>query len=160
MDTSKLTNEDLYFDFSLFDNIKKFEKIYNIIYNKAKNGESLTEIEKEFLCRRLKIIDIDKLPFDSNAICKNHRFKFIYLVYMWDLSGGSVYTKPFKLKMVTVPIPEAQEDLKYLMDQADNWENILNDPNLTDQLLIQSKREVDIALKGIKMIHFILQVVI
>lgn len=150
MDTTKLTSEDLHIDFNNQKEVEKYDKAQNIIFEKAVQKRNLTEIEKEFLCRGLKYADPTNLPFDLGLICTNHDFKFLHLVYMWDLTGGSKYVKPFKLEMIEVPIPEAQADLQNLMTQADDWQNMLNQGNLQDELLIQSKRESDYAMKALK----------
>lgn len=150
MDTTKLTSDDLHIDFNNPIEFKKYEEAKEIVFDKAKNALNLTEVEKELLCRGLKYANPANIPFDLKSICENHNFKFHYLVYMWDLTGGSKYVKPFKTEKVKVPIPEAQADLQNLMLQADAWQNILGQSNLQDELLIQSKREADFSMNGVK----------
>jgi hypothetical protein len=150
MDTSKLTSDDLHIN---FDNPVEYERhllAEQIIFNKAKDNEKLTEVEKDLLCRSLQYSIGDQPPFDLANICENYNFKFLYLVYFGDLTGGSIYFKPGIPEYVAVPINEAQMELAYLKDAATDWQKVLDKADIQDELLIQIKKEADFAIVGLK----------
>lgn len=147
MDTSKLTFENLHIN---YDDPIEYQKILiasETIFNKAKNNESLTEVEKEILCRQLQYSHGSQPPFDVAAVCANYNFKFLYLVYFKDLTGGSVYLKPGNIQ---VPVSVAQTELAYLKDAANIWQNLINQPGVSHELIVQSKKEADFAIEGLK----------
>lgn len=124
-------------------------KIFENLKNKAIAGKKLTEHEKNFFCKGVKLSLLDDGNWDDSEVCDNPKFKFLYLVYYRDLAGGSKYYKPFKTNIVQVPIPEAQSDLKYMIQKAEEWKSLIVKSSHSDQLLQQSAKEARNEIKAL-----------
>lgn len=127
-------------------------KIFIALKNKAANSERLTEHEKEFLYQGLCLSQLDDGSPDQFQQCDNPKFKWLFLIYYDDLTGGSEYFKPSigkgkdpSGKIVQVSISESQSDLEYLIKKAEEFDLTVQ-KNQSDQLLqeivIEARRSI------------------
>ena len=127
---------------------ERTRKIFEDLKQKAVSGEELTEHEKEFFCLGVKL---SLIPEDGKvedyACCENYTFKFLYLIYFHDLTGGSKYQKPVKGVRQEVPQQEVQADLKYLIAKADEWDAVIQIGNHNEELLKVASKEARDDLK-------------
>ncbi|MBS1685474.1 MAG: hypothetical protein JSS76_11985 [Bacteroidetes bacterium] len=118
------------------------KKEFNAIYSKVNSNKTLLESEKSFFCNYLPSFLPGKVMADF-AICANERFKSTYLLYWYDITGGSKYYKPDLAKIDIVHFniddvklhpelykteisrSEVDKSLKYLYDEAKQWEMTL-----------------------------------
>ena len=112
-------------------------KIFEVLKQKAINNETLTEHEKEFFCLAVKISLLNDGTLEDYPCCDNYKFKYLYLTYFRDLSGGISYQKVKGTSLYKVEINEVQADLQYLYDKAGDWDKIVLKTNHPDQLLQQ-----------------------
>jgi DNA-binding ferritin-like protein (Dps family) len=115
-------------------------KIFQTLKDKVSKGETLSEHEKEFFCMGIKYQNGEN-EAKTYSECENVKFKFLYLVYYTDLSGGLKYHKPVNGKIKEVEPGEVQEDLKYLNQKNNEWEPVIAKNNHTEQLLQQLAKE-------------------
>lgn len=147
--------DELTFGDSSMKEQQRTRKVFLSLVKSANAGEKLTEHEKEFLYTGLSLSQADDGSPDQFIQCDNPKFKWLYLVYMHDLEGGSVFVKPSvgkgqdsSGKMRRVPIPEAQMELKYLIEKAEEFD-LLTTKNSSDQLLQETIVEVKRELKDL-----------
>ncbi|SEB21966.1 hypothetical protein [Pedobacter hartonius] len=113
----------------------------------AKDNKQLSEHEKNFLCTGIKLSAVDDDSIDNYLACDNFKFKFLYLIYFHDLTGGGRYSMPSKLEMIEVPLILRQQQLQYLNDKSTEWLAIINTLNHTEELLNQVSFEARNELK-------------
>ena len=127
-------------------------RIFLTLKDKASKGEFLTEHEKEFLYQGLSLSQLDDGLPDQFPHCDNPKFKWLFLIYYEDITGGSKYFKPNigkgkdpSGKMVPVPVSESQFDLKYLIEKAEEFDIIVQ-KNQSDQVLqevlVETRRSI------------------
>ena len=120
--------------------------IYNELKEKGLKKEFLSEHEKIFIFGTAQLLKGEQKYVHEYSFCDNPKFKFLYIVYSWDITGGSFYNKE---KDVNVPTEEVQSDLKYLISKADEWEEVVLKENHSDQLLLQTAKEARHDLKSL-----------
>lgn len=128
---------------------QRLRNIFIDLMKKAKNNLQMTEHEKEFLYRHMTNSLLDDGNPDELAALDNSQFRFLYLIYFEDITGGSKYLKPHNRQMTPVPTEEAQRDLKYMISQAEKWEGVITKTNHSHELLSQSAKEARKDLKKI-----------
>jgi hypothetical protein len=116
-------------------------KIFLDLKSKAIKGEKLTEHEKEFFCQSVRLSLLDDGLESDYPCCSNPIFKFKYLIYWHDLTGGTAYQKPERGKLVNISQVEAERDLKYLIQEAKNWLVEIEKTNHTLELMQQISKE-------------------
>lgn len=109
-------------------------KIFDTLKQKAISGDFLTEHEKEFFCTGVKLSLLNDGKIEDYPCCDNPKFKFLYLVYFHDLTGGKGFYKPKGTAIIKVEPTEAQLDLEYLYAKADEWETTIQKVNHSDIL--------------------------
>ncbi|MNK03963.1 hypothetical protein D3C87_218170 [compost metagenome] len=125
----------------------RLHKILTDLFQRATDGEMLSEIEKDFICTFYKTAQGDFPPFNIALICAHYNFKFKYFIYFRDLTGGSAYYRPFGTDIKQISIDEANSDLLYLEREASNWEQKLTDKGTTDKLMLEVIREYEYEIK-------------
>jgi hypothetical protein len=128
----------------------RLHTILTDLFQRAKDNLVLAEVEKEFICTFLKTAEGDVPPFDVSAVCASFNFKYLYLTYGYDLTGGSKYYKPYGLEVKEIPIHEAIAELDYLRDEAKDWEKKLADKANADALMLETIREYEFELKQVQ----------
>ena len=124
-------------------------KIFEILKQRAIRGEFFSEHEKEFFCTGVRLSLLNDGKIEDYSCCDNPKFKFLYLVYFHDLTGGTAYFKPKQTQLYKVDSSEAQHDLEYLYCKADEWETIIQKNNHSEQLLQQISTETRTELKNL-----------
>jgi hypothetical protein len=119
----------------------RVRKIFLTLKDKAKQGKFMTEIEKDFMGICLKLSKIDKETVDEFPTLDNYKFKSLYLIYFRDLTGGSKYTKYIGEELYTPIATEVRNDLDYLYQKANEWDNLLNKKVQSTELLSQVSTE-------------------
>lgn len=128
-------------------------RLHNILtdlFQRATYGETLSEVEKDFICGFLRTAEGDVPPFNVADVCSSFNFKFTYLTYARDLTGGSPYFKPYRGEIQQIPIPEAADELKYLNGEADQWQTLLDDKANADKLMLEAIREYEFEIKNVQ----------
>ncbi|SJN38481.1 hypothetical protein FM120_11280 [Sphingobacterium faecium PCAi_F2.5] len=128
--------------------IERVNLMFQNIEERIDKDEEVSEGEIFQLCSYVYVSDRNVSEKVYNK-CNNFLFRKMYLTYFFDLSGGSKYFKPLGLKLVEIPIEIAQSELKYLSEDALQWESFLSKTQ-TDALVIEAKREYDFELKQFK----------
>lgn len=131
-------------------------KIFEVLKAKAINKEVLTEHEKEFFCMAVKISQIDDGVWEDYTCCDNYKFKFLYLTYLNDLTGGSAYYKVKGIDIYKVEPIEAQADLNYLYGKSDEWNLTIQKTNHSQQMLQQISTETRTELKNLSNLQEVL----
>ena len=124
-------------------------KIFEILKQRAIRGEFFSEHEKEFFCTGVRLSLLNDGKIEDYSCCDNPKFKFLYLVYFHDLTGGTAYFKPKQTQLYKVDSSEAQHDLEYLYCKADEWETIIQKNNHSEQLTQQISAETRTELKNL-----------
>ncbi len=124
-------------------------KIFEILKQRAISNEFLSEHEKEFFCTGVKLSLLNDGKWEDYQCCDNPKFKFFYLVYFHDLTGGSPFYKPKGTSVIKVDSAEAQLDLEYLYLKAEEWQTTIQKGNHSDQLLQQISAETRSELKNL-----------
>jgi len=124
-------------------------KIFELLKQKAISNEFLSEHEKDFFCTGVKLSLLNDGKLEDYQCCDNPKFKFLYLVYFHDLTGGSSFYKPKGTTVIKVDSAEAQLDLEYLYGKAEEWETTILKGNHSDQLLQQISAETRAELKNL-----------
>ena len=132
-------------------------KIFLDLKSKAIKGEKLTEHEKEFFCQSVRLSLLDDGLESDYPCCSNPIFKFKYLIYWHDLTGGTAYQKPERGKLVNISQVEAERDLKYLIQEAKNWLVEIEKTNHTLELMQQISKETRCQKKTLDNTPFLLQ---
>ena len=128
-------------------------RLHNILtdlFQRATDGIVLSEVEKDFICGFLRTAEGDVPPFNVGEICASFNFKFAYLTYAGDLTGGSPYFKPYRGEIKQIPILEAASELNYLKAEADQWQSILGDKTNADKLVLEAIREYEFEIKNVQ----------
>ncbi len=128
---------------------------FSKIEKRIKAKKALFESEKNFYCQHYNAFSA-KTSVEDYATWANWNFKKTYLIYWRDISGGSIYTKPdetfiqkqslvpdledvrqnpHKYK-IQVPIEQVQEDIKYLMKEAQEWERQIQSNNSEELIAV------------------------
>ena len=136
--------------------LEQDEKAFNKIHQRIKDGKQLLEAEKNFFCQFIPIF-LPDYKLESFDCCSNYKFKMTYLFYWRDLIGQYKHFKPEitieniekygieeilkhpEKSMREVSINEAQNDLKFLADEAKKWRANLEASMNGDHLWCLSK---------------------
>ncbi|MBB5638914.1 hypothetical protein HDE68_004852 [Pedobacter cryoconitis] len=121
----------------------RLQNILTDLLQRTADVEILSEIEKDFICSFLKTAQGDLPPFDVATVCAHYNFKFTYLIYFRDLTGGSAYYRPFGTEIRQIGIDEATSSLLHLKNEASNWEQKLADKSTKDKLVLEIIREYE-----------------
>lgn len=113
----------------------------------------MTEHEKDFFCMGLKISLNNDGEIDDFPCCDNHKFKYLYLTYYRDFTGGSSYQKLKGLSLYSVEPKEVQRDLKYLHSKSEEWKDIIQKTNHKNLLLQETCTETRNELKQLSEIQ-------
>lgn len=128
-------------------------EIFEDLRAKALSKDStMTEHEKEFFCSSLRLSSLDDGSPEEFECCENHRFKFLFLLYYHDLTGGSRYYKPVPaiMSVEEIPLAERLQDLDFLYNQAAKWESVVLKENHSEQLLQRICKETREELKALE----------
>ena len=128
------------------DNPEEQSRVRDIFYDierKAINNEFLTEHEKDFFSRIIKLYENKNYDLNDFNCCSNYIFKSIYRNYWFDLTGASSYTKILNQKLENIPKEEVKLDLNYLINEAENWKNVLVTKNNSEELIKQVIKETN-----------------
>lgn len=120
-------------------------KVFEDLKEKASNGETLLQREKDYFCTCLKLSQWDDGNINDYDACKDYEFKDLYLTYFHNNLEGP-FVKVRKGEVIEVPESEKIKDFAYLMSVADNWIKQIeidnhNDPIL-QELCIETRRDL------------------
>lgn len=120
-------------------------KVFEDLKEKASNGETLLQREKDYFCTCLKLSQWDDGNVNDYDACKDYEFKDLYLTYFHNNLEGP-FVKVRKGEVIEVPESEKIKDFAYLMSVADNWIKQIeidnhNDPIL-QELCIETRRDL------------------
>lgn len=124
-------------------------KIFEELKERVKNGQQLSEHEKDFFCMGVRLSLLNDGQIEDYTCCGNYEFKFLYLIYFHDLKGGSAFYKPQGTSLTRVEPREEQKDLAYLYNEAEEWEKLIQKTNHSEQLLQQLSAETRNELKNL-----------
>ncbi len=129
---------------------ERTRNIFEDLKTKIDNNIEINEHEKDFYCRCVELSEFDNEKVSDFNSCKNYYFKSLYLVYFYDLTGNSIYSK-FKGASLYNPSKfEIQRDLKYLKSIASEWKNCIEITNHKNELKKSIAKETRIELKEYK----------
>lgn len=137
----------------LNDSIEEQERtriIFEDLKSKAKTAEAMSEHEKDFFCKGVKLSKLDDGKIEDYTCCNNYKFKMIYLSYFQDLTGLGQYEK---IKGTSIYNPDRKEidrDIDYLKNEANNWIFVISKTNHDNDLLQQISKETRNDLKNIE----------
>lgn len=118
--TGKYSKADLHWDDSEYSQIKS-RYIFDDLMRIGKAGGELSEIEKNFLYIAVKLSQLDDGQVTDYVFLDDTHYKYTYLTYFYDLTGGSSYFKIYNGKKLEVPRMEVERDLAYIISRADEW---------------------------------------
>lgn len=124
--------------------------IFEDLKEKAIKGEILTEYEKDFFCRGVKLSLLDDGNFEDYKCCSDYKFKTIYLTYFHDLSGNGIYEKPKGTSLYQPNTGEVQNDIRFLNEIADSWRKTVEITSHSEEMLQRISAETRNDLKSIK----------
>lgn len=127
----------------------RLHTILTDLFERCSNGIFISEVEKEFICMFLKTAEGDVPPFNTAEICASFKFKYLYLIYSRDLTGGSAYFKPYGTETKQIPVNEAQEELEMLGVEGEDWGKKLAQIANTDTLMIAARHEYEFELNQV-----------
>jgi hypothetical protein len=119
---------------------ERLRNIFNDLVTIGKKGKSLSMAEKDFVYSGLRF---DKENVDNYSFVEDSKFKDLYLTYFLDISGGSIYYKARKGRVIEVPLHEKQHDLKYLIAKAEEWEKRVAPGMHSERLLQEVSKEAN-----------------
>ena len=90
----------------------RLRKVFETLKERAIQNEHLSEHEKNFFCQAVSHSLLPDGVIEDYECCDNPKFKFLYLVYFEDLTGGSRYIKPLNGTRIKIEPEEAQKDLR------------------------------------------------
>ncbi|OJW84661.1 MAG: hypothetical protein BGO69_08045 [Bacteroidetes bacterium 46-16] len=125
-------------------------KVFETLKKRAEKGLSLTEHEKNFFCEGVEISHIQSDGrWEDYPCCDNPRFKFTYLIYFNDITGGGKYYSIKGTQEYRVPPEESRIAIAYLEEKAKEWDVIVQKTNHTEKLLQESCTEARSDLKAL-----------
>ncbi|MES2063548.1 MAG: hypothetical protein V4456_16595 [Bacteroidota bacterium] len=145
----KYRPEQLTTNFNAPGEEKRLHDILVDLFQITSKGEFISEAEKQFICMFLKNAQGDVPPFNMAEICASFNFKYLYLIYSWDLTGGSPYFKPYGLETKQIPIPEAQAELEILRVQGEEWGKKLSEKQNVDALMAAVIHEYEFEMEQV-----------
>jgi len=123
--------------------------IFEDLKEKALNREELTEHEKDFFCKGIRLSNRNDGKIEDYECCSNFRFKITYLAYFQDLSGEGSYHKFKGTSLYRPSKKEIDNDINYLKKAASNWKDVIEKTNHSDELLKQISKETRDELKNL-----------
>jgi hypothetical protein len=125
--------------------------IFERLKKQAIEGKYLSEHEKDFFCRGVVLSLLDDGILEDYECCDNYKFKFLYLVYAHDLTGGSPVYKPNRelQRVAEIDNDEKQKDLQYIYFKSDEWEKIITKTNHQEEVLKEAAKEARTELKNL-----------
>jgi hypothetical protein len=125
--------------------------IFESLKLKVSKGDALTEHEKDFFCMGVKLSTLNNGKIEDYACCDNFKFKGLYLTYFRNLAGGGTYFKSGpNNSYYKVSSDEANKDLKYLIEKANEWEATINITNHSSSILNSISQETRDDIKTLK----------
>jgi hypothetical protein len=120
-------------------------KVFEDLKEKASNGETLLQREKDFFCTCLKLSQWDDGEIKDFETCKDYEFKDLFLTYFHNNLEGP-FVKVHKMQVVEVSEDEKIKDFAYLMKVSDQWLKQIEINNHSDQILqelaIETRRDL------------------
>lgn len=97
---------------------ERLRNMFDDLVERGKSGEILSMAEQDFVFHGITYFNENpnNFPYVDEA-----RFKYLYLTYAFDITGGSAYLKTRGGEVVQVPLLEKEHDLGYLIEKAENW---------------------------------------